>query len=207
MKYYPVFLNLKGKNVVVIGGGRVAERKARMLIKAGASVRIISPSLTHNLKKLHEAGKLTYIKRTYKKGDLRKAFLVIAATSSQQINTKIANDAEFLINVIDMPSEGNFIAPSVVNRGPLTIAISTEGASPAIAKALRMEMEQLYGAEFARYLKFTEVIRQRAIKKITDNKKRERFLKSLASAEKLRSLRTKGFRAVSTAVLTAFDNL
>lgn len=207
MKYYPVFLNLKGKNVVVIGGGRVADRKVRMLIKAGASVRIISPSLTHNLKKLHEAGKLTYIKRTYKRGDLRKAFLVIAATSSQQINTKIANDAEFLINVIDMPSEGNFIAPSVVKRGPLTIAISTEGASPAIAKALRKEMGQLYGTEFAQYLKFTDVIRQRAIKKITDKKKRERFLKSLASAEILRSLRTKGFQVVSKTVLTALDNL
>ena len=84
MKYYPVFLNLKDKNTVVIGGGRVAERKARTLIDAGAAVKIISPSLTHGLKMLSEKGKLAHIKRSYKKGDVKKAFLVIAATSSPQ---------------------------------------------------------------------------------------------------------------------------
>ena len=205
MKYYPVFLNLKDKKTVVIGGGRVAERKARTLIKAGAAVKIISPSLTHNLQMLCEGGKLTHIKRNYKKGDGKDAFLVIAATSSPQINTKVANDAELLINVIDTPSEGNFIAPSIVRRGSLTIAISTEGASPAISKTIRKEIERLYGTEFAFYLKFAESIRRKAMKKIADHKKRERFLKSLASEEIFRALRSKGFRAVSKTVLTSLD--
>ena len=206
MKYYPVFLNLKDKKTAVIGGGRVAERKARTLIRAGAAVKIISPSLTHGLKMLSEKGKLAHIKRSYKKGDVKKAFLVIAATSSPQTNTKVARDAEFLINVIDKPSEGNFIAPSFVRSGPLTIAISTEGASPAISKAIRKEMEKLYCKEFAHYLKFVELIRKTAIKKISDHKKRERFLKSLASEEIFSAIRNKGFDAVSKKISDALES-
>jgi precorrin-2 dehydrogenase/sirohydrochlorin ferrochelatase len=207
VKYYPVFLNLKDKKTVVVGGGRVAERKARMLIEAGAAVKIVSPSLTHNLKILCDGGKLTHIKRKYKTADIKDAFLVIAATSSPQTNTKIAKDAELLINVIDTPSEGNFIVPSIVRRGLLTIAISTAGASPAMSKTIRKEIERLYGTEFALYLKFAETIRGKAMKKIADHKKRERFLKSLASEEIFRALRSKGFRAVSKTVLTSLDKI
>jgi precorrin-2 dehydrogenase/sirohydrochlorin ferrochelatase len=206
VKYYPVFLNLKDKKTALVGGGRVAERKARTLIKAGATVKIISPSLTRNLKTFSEKGKLSHIKRSYKRRDVNKAFHVIAATSSPQTNTKVAHDAEFLINVTDKPSEGNFIAPSIVRSGPLTIAISTEGASPAISKAIRKELEKLYCKEFALYLKFVESIRKTAIKTIADHKKRERFLKSLASEEIFRYLRSKGFTAVSKKISAALES-
>ena len=197
MKYYPVFLDLKDKETVVVGGGRVADRKVRTLIRTGARVTIISPSLSRGLKKLRDKKQVTHIKRAYKKGDIRDAFLVVAATSSVRTNTRVARDARSLINVIDTPSEGNFIAPSIVRRGPLTIAISTEGASPALSKSVRKELERLYGREFALYLKFVESVRGKAMKKIPDNKKREKFLKSLASEKIFSTLRKEGFPSAS----------
>jgi len=207
VKYYPVFLNLKNQKAVVIGGGKVAERKTRALLKAGASVKIISPSLTRGLELLSRSGKLIHIKRRYKKKDIKTAFLVIAATSSPVTNTAIAENAEFLVNVVDNPSEGNFIAPSTVRRGRLSIAIATEGASPAISKAIRKEIEQSYGRDFALYLGFTETIRKKAMNKITDFRKRERFLRSLASEKIFRDLRNKGFSAVSKTMSRSLDEL
>jgi len=204
VKYYPVFLNLKGKKAVVVGGGKVAERKAINLIKAGASVKVISPDITKALEKLKRKGLLTHIKRHYKKDDLKDAFIVIAGTSSAQTNTKIAQDARHLINVIDTPSEGNFIAPSIVKRGPLTIAISTEGSSPAVAKAIRKELEKLYGTEFTHYLRFLKMMRGKAIKEIKDDKKREEFLKSLASEKIFNMLRKKGVVPLSKLIKTPF---
>lgn len=199
MKYYPVYLNLNGKKAVVIGGGRVAERKVFTLIKTGASVKIISPSITKPLERLRRKGLLIHVKRHYKAGDLKDAFIVIAGTSSDEVNKQIAKEAKHpgigscrLINVIDTPSEGNFIAPSIVKRGLLTIAITTEGASPALAKTIRKELEKLYGAEFTHYLRFLKKIRKKAIKEIKDNKKREELLKSLASEKIFNALRRKG---------------
>ncbi len=207
MKYYPAFINLKNKKVVVVGGGRVAERKALSLIKAGADVSVISPTVTARIAKLKASGNLTHIKRHYKKGDLKDAFIVIAGTSSKETNKKISQDAALLTNVIDVPSEGNFIVPSLIRRGPLTIAISTEGASPAISKAIRREMENLYNAEFARYLRFVESIRKRAIKEISSDKKRVKFLKFVASDKIIRTLRKKGFKEVSERISEALENI
>ncbi len=211
MKYYPVFLDLKCKKAVIVGGGKVAERKAIALIKAGALVEIITPTITKLLERYRKKGVVKHTKRNYKKGDLKGAFVVVAGTSSQETNIKIAKDAKQLrnpesgpgngspqlINVIDTPSEGNFIVPSVVRRGPLTIAISTEGCSPAVSKAIRKEVERLYGAEFARYLRFAARIRKETVEKIKEDKKRKKILKALASGEIFNTLRTKGFDAVS----------
>jgi precorrin-2 dehydrogenase/sirohydrochlorin ferrochelatase len=143
----------------------------------------------------------------YRKGHLKGAFIVIAATSSVAVNAKVNQDAEYLVNIIDMPADGNFIVPSLVRRSNLTIAISTEGASPAISKAVRQEIEQKYDVEFARYLRFVESVRKKAIKEIKDTKKRERFLKSLATIEILAMLRNRGFGAASREVLKAFDKI
>lgn len=206
MKYYPAFLDLKDKKAVIIGGGKVAERKVRLLINTGAFVKLISPDITNNLRKLAEKGLLEHIKRNYRDGDLNDAFIVIAATSSTVINTRIAREARHLVNVIDMPSEGNYIVPSVVKRGPLTIAISTEGASPAVSKAIRKEIEEHYGKEFALYLKFMETIRKRAMKEIIDNREREKFLQSLASVDIFKSLRERGFSRLSQKISASLNN-
>lgn len=204
MKYYPVFLNLKGKNAVVIGGGKVAERKVLTLLKAGAIVKVISPDVTDNLNRLKKKGLLTHLKRHFRDGDIKDAFIVIAGTSSVRINTKIAQDARRLrksslplINIVDNPSDGNFIAPSVVKRGPLTIAISTQGCSPAVAKTVRKELEKLYGTEFTHYLRFLEQIRKKALKKIKDRRQRAVLFKGLASEKIFNTLRKKGISSLS----------
>ncbi|MBI4838205.1 MAG: bifunctional precorrin-2 dehydrogenase/sirohydrochlorin ferrochelatase [Nitrospirae bacterium] len=195
MNYYPVYINLRGKKAVVAGGGNVAERKALALLNAGAAVTVVSPELTKRLGYLGEKGKITHIKRQYKKGDLRNAFIVVACTSSEKTNAEIARNAKCLVNVVDTPSEGNFIAPSAVKRGPLTIAVSTEGASPAVSKAIRKELEKLYGREFAHYLRALVQMRRKAIKKIKDIKKRRKIFQDLASEEMFNILRSQGFKA------------
>jgi precorrin-2 dehydrogenase/sirohydrochlorin ferrochelatase len=196
VKYYPAFLDLKDKKAVILGGGKVAERKVRLLIQAGASVTLVSPDITGNIRKLVNRGLLQHVERTYRKGDLKNAFIVIAGTSSSVINKKIAQDARHLLNVVDMPTEGNYIVPSILKRGPLTIAISTEGSSPAISRAIRKELERYYSSDFALYLKFVERIRKKAMKDFANAKRREKFLKSLASYDLLNILRSKGFGAV-----------
>lgn len=192
---------------MVVGGGKVAERKVRALIRAGARVKVISPRITDGLARLEKKGLLTHRGRNYRRGDLAGAFLVIAATSSTHANNRVAGDARNLVNVIDAPSRGNFIVPSVVDRGRLTIAVSTGGASPAVSKAIRKEMEELYGAEFGRYLRFLEKTRRTASVKITDTKTRNAFLRSLASDDRLTTLRNKGFRAVSCEITAALEKL
>lgn len=203
MKYYPAFINLINKKVIVVGGGGVAARKVLSLTKAGASVTVISPELTAGLARLKAEGKIRHKKRTYQKGDLRGAFVVIAATSSEETNRKVAQDAEHLINVTSIPAEGNFIVPSMIKRGPLMIAISTEGASPAVSKAIRKEIEKNYDREFIRYLRFVELVRKKAMKMISDSKKREKFLKYLASEPIVDTLRNNGFNETSRKVLAA----
>lgn len=207
MKYYPAFIDLKDKKAVVVGGGQVAERKVRLLVNAGASVVLVSPDITDQIRKLAEKGLLSHIKRNYRKGDLDGAFIVIAATSSSVLNMRIGRDAGYLVNVVDMPSEGNYIVPSIVKRGPLTIAISTEGASPAVSKAIRKEIERHYSKEFALYLRFVETIRKKAFKKIKHPLKREKFLRSLASHEFMKTLREEGFRTAQHNVLSYFKRI
>jgi precorrin-2 dehydrogenase/sirohydrochlorin ferrochelatase len=199
--YYPAFINLCGKNCVVVGGGKVAERKIAGLLNAGAEVTVISPILTDTLERHKKKGMIRHIERDYKKGDLRNAFLVIAATSDERVNSKVSGDAPFLVNVVDRPELANFIVPSVVNRGTMTIAISTSGASPAMAKAVRKELELLYNKDFGQFLAFLKQLRKKAKRDIPDNKKRERLLKEVASKEILSVLRKNGFKAAKSKVL------
>ncbi|MBI4824710.1 MAG: bifunctional precorrin-2 dehydrogenase/sirohydrochlorin ferrochelatase [Nitrospirae bacterium] len=175
---------------MVIGGGRVAERKALSLLSAGGDVKVISPSLTSRLKKERSKGNIKHISRHYRKTDLKSAFLVIAATGSHKSNSKIAEDAkDALLNVVDTPSLCSFIVPSTIIRGPLQIAISTSGLSPAMSKTIRKELEVLYPKSLGRYLNFLRGVREKASREIKDKKKRQRFLKSLASPEAINALR------------------
>ncbi len=200
MNYYPVFLNLSGKRAVVVGGGKVAQRKVVALLASGAKVTVISPTLTRELQKALAKGSILHVHRLYRRNDLKGAFLVVAATDSPETNRRVSKDAPALVNVVDVPAECNFIAPSVVRRGQLLIAISTGGASPAFSRALRKELETLYGAEFSGYLKFVRRIRAKAMSAIPEKNRRERFLKGLASQEILAALRSKGIDAVKKTV-------
>jgi precorrin-2 dehydrogenase/sirohydrochlorin ferrochelatase len=151
MPYYPVCLDLRGRPCVVVGGGKVAERKVNGLLACNAQVKIISPDLTEELMQLHTDGKLEWLDRPYRRGDLAQAFLVIAATDDEQAQQMVQEEAEEqnkLLNVADVPQRCNFILPATVRRGDLTIAVATGGKGPALAKKLRQELEKRVGPEY-----------------------------------------------------------
>jgi siroheme synthase-like protein len=142
--YYPIYLDLTGKRCVVIGGGEVAERKVQGLTESDANVTVISPEATEYIRRSSEAGSLAWAPREYREGDLTGAFLAIAATDRRSVNEAIAAEAtkeKVVLNVVDDPPLCTFIAPSVVRRGVVTLAVSTGGASPALARKLRESLE------------------------------------------------------------------
>jgi len=150
--YYPVCLDIEGKRCVVVGGGAVGLRKVRMLLDFGANVTVISPHLCPELRELVDEGRVDTVKREYETGDLEEVFLVVTATDDMAINTRVAEEATRkgkLINVVDVPLLSNFIVPSYLRRGDLTVAVSTNGKSPALARKIRTEMERHIGDEYA----------------------------------------------------------
>ena len=160
MSYYPVFLDIKNKRCVVVGGGTVALRKVEMLLDHEAKVTVISPQLCEELEKL--GNKVEIARREYQSGDIEGAFVIVAATDDPGTNEQIARDAEesgILINVVDVPALSNFIVPSYLKRGDLTIAISTGGKSPAMARKLRTELETEFGPEYAGLIAVAEEVR------------------------------------------------
>jgi precorrin-2 dehydrogenase/sirohydrochlorin ferrochelatase len=202
--YYPAFLNISGKQCVVVGGGKIAERKVLSLLGSGAKIKLISPDITSKLMTERDNGNIKHINRDYRSGDLKGAFLVIAATSDEKTNKKIASEAPCLINVVDTPELANFIVPSVVKRGLMTIAISTSGASPAMARSVRREIEAFYGSELSKYLVFLKIFRKQVLTDITCSKTRRRLLKEIASEKMLRLLREKGYTEAKETALRLF---
>lgn len=201
-KYYPAFLDLADKRCIIVGGGKVAERKCYSLLKTGAKVTVISPNLTRKLEGFKQDGLIKHIKRRYKNGDMKSAFVAIAATGSEDINNRIAAEAarhNVLLNIVDNPSLCSFIVPSTVRKTGLTIAISTGGVSPAMAKTIRKELEEFYGPDFSKYLRFLKDIRIKAKKNISDKRKRRKFLDEIASPDMIKLLRGKGFREAKKA--------
>lgn len=204
MKYLPIFLDLRGMKVVVVGGGKVAERKVLTLLKAGAEITVVSPVLTPRLSKEKDAKRFRHIGRRISARDLSRAFLVVSATDSPDINRFVSSRSPALVNVADIPSQSNFIAPSLVERGDLVIAISTSGSSPALAKTLRRELEKSFGPEFSAYLALLKRVRARALAEVPHRTERERFLKRIGSRKMVGLLKTGGFAAVRKKVLDDF---
>ena len=142
--FYPVFLNLTERRCVIIGGGQIAEGKISKLLDSGAKIIVISPDATQGIRGFAERGQIELDLRKYQEGDLQGAFLAIAATNDRVVNQEIFEEAEkqgILLNAVDDMPRCSFIAPSIVEKGPVTVAISTGGASPALARKLREKME------------------------------------------------------------------
>lgn len=160
--YYPLFLNLKSKYCVVVGGGEVALRKIKSLLDYGARVIVISPSIHPDIVQLAESKTVTLIKREYKPGDLKSSFLAIVATADVKTNEIVAEEAKnqgILVNVVDSPLKSDFILPSYFHRGNLTIAVSTAGKSPALARRIRKKLEQELGEEYGFLTKLVSEVR------------------------------------------------
>ena len=165
-KYYPVNLDITNRRCVIIGGGDVAERKAERLIECGAQVTIVSPLLTPLLEERKKARQIVHVDRDYEEKTLHGAFMVIGATDRNEINAQISQDAlslGILVNIVDDPDKCNFILPSLVQQGDLSIAISTGGKSPALAKKLREDMQQQYGPEYQVLLRIMGSLRKKVL--------------------------------------------
>lgn len=198
-RYYPAFLDLRDQSCVVVGGGHIAERKTLDLLSAGAQVTVISPRLTSRLQKEKKQGTIKHINRRFRQGDINGAFLVIAATDSEVENRKVAGHKGLLLNVVDRPELCSFIVPATLRRGPLQIAVSTSGASPALARAIRKDMESTYGPAFGKHLNKLKRLREKAVKEIKNSRERERYLKSLASEKVLRMLKKQSAKKTAPA--------
>jgi siroheme synthase-like protein len=159
---YPICLNIRGRRCVVVGGGRVAERKARGLLAAGADVTVIAREAGSGLKRLARGRKIGVLRRGFLSSDLKAAFIVMAATDDAAVNTRVASEARrrgALVNVADSPWLCDFFLPAVVRRGDLQIAISTAGSSPALAKRIRKELSGRYREEYGTLLHIASALR------------------------------------------------
>jgi precorrin-2 dehydrogenase/sirohydrochlorin ferrochelatase len=165
MKYYPIFLDMKGKDCLVVGGGSVGARKAATLEKCGANVTVVSDRFSDRFDELRNSS-ICLEKKAYEKKDVKGMFLVFAATNDAGLNQQIKADASglnILCNVADAPGKSDFLVPSTVDRGDLILAVSTSGSSPAMARRIRQDLENQFGPAYAVLLKLMKNIRTRLV--------------------------------------------
>jgi len=190
--HYPVFLDLAGRLVVVIGGGVIAQGKVAGLLAAAARVRLIAPTLTDELHTLARAGRVDYLARPYAPGDLAGADLVIGATNDRAVNAQIwqdATEAHIWVNVVDDPPHCTFIAPSVARRGDLTVAVSTGGKAPVLAVRVREQIEALLGDEHAHFLELAGRLRAPMAERHPGFEDRKRLWYEIVDSEVLAALK------------------
>lgn len=192
MPVYPINLDLSGRHCACIGGGSVAARKVEDLLQAGALVTIISPVLTSALQQLVQAQKIIHIAQQYQPGVIGAFFMVICATNNTAVNRAAAEESRSkgaLVNVVDAPELCDFTVPSKMTRGDLLITVSTGGKSPALAKKLRLELEDRYGPEYGTYLEWAGAIREQMKNRLETSKEREYFWQQTLDDEVLSLLR------------------
>jgi precorrin-2 dehydrogenase/sirohydrochlorin ferrochelatase len=183
---FPIFLKLEGRRVLVVGAGAIAEGKIPGLIEAGASVHIVAPDATPQITYWTAAAVVTRSVAKFATSDLEGAFMVIAATSSHELNSLIYHEAHargVLCNSVDDPENCDFYYPAVVKRGDLQIAISTNGRSPALAQRLRQELEQQFGPEYEGWVKELGDKRDQLFVEKVEATTRRELLHQLASRE------------------------
>ncbi|OEH93149.1 hypothetical protein BFG57_13305 [Bacillus solimangrovi] len=170
-------LQLKGKSVVIVGGGKIATRKVGSIMETGASIIVISPTITNELKSLVESNQIVWESKSFESSDVKNAFMIIAATNDVDVNKMVyqsVNEHQ-LINIVDCPEKSNFIVPATVKRGKLILSVSTSGASPTLSRKIKRELLEQYDEYYEEYLLFLENCR-RQIKDEFDNEKDRRFL-------------------------------
>jgi precorrin-2 dehydrogenase / sirohydrochlorin ferrochelatase len=186
MTLFPMFMKLEGRNCLVVGAGSVGEPKIESLLTSGASVRVVAPRVSAAVAEWARGGSIVWQAREFELADLDGVFLVIAATSSREVNARIFHEARqraILCNVVDDPEYCDFYYPAVVRRGDLQLAISTNGHSPALAQRIRRELEIQFGPEYAGWLAELGKIRQQLFASGMKPDERRRVLHELASRE------------------------
>lgn len=178
MNLYPIALRLEGRRCVVVGGGKVAARKVETLLASGAEVLVISPKADTSIVDARNAQRLRLENRPFREGDLDRAFLAIAATGSPQVNREVAREARdrgVLVNIVDDPDNSDFHVPAQVQRGDLLLTVSTSGASPALAKRIRQDLETQFGPEYKSYLSLLRTLRNILQQNVPEQAERQRL--------------------------------
>ena len=185
MTLYPVFLKLETRKVLIVGGGTVAEQKIEAVLRSARDVTVIAPTVTKAIRLWAEEGRLRHIAAGYRPGMAQDYFLVIAATSSQTVNRAVYKEAKesgALANAVDDPDYCSFYSPAVVARGDFQIAISTGGASPALAQQVRCELEEKYGPEYGSWTAWLGRVRLALRNALPPGEQRRQWLHLLAAA-------------------------
>jgi precorrin-2 dehydrogenase/sirohydrochlorin ferrochelatase len=203
MKTYPIFANLVDKPCLVVGGGAVGARKVQDLRTAGARVTVVSPEVTDELAALAAAGKIRQVAEDFRPEHVTGMVLVMAATDDPEVNAQVsaaAQAAAIWVNVADAPEFCTFIVPAQVRRGDLTVAISTGGASPALARKLRQELSQHFGPEYGPYLALLKAVRARLLAERRGQPDNARLFHQLVDSALLQAV-ARGDRPRITALL------
>lgn len=193
MRYYPIFVNLKNKDCLVVGAGEVGKRKSLSLLEAGAkSVLIIDTNAAvSGLKSILDMENVQFESREFKESDLDGKFIVMACTSNQQVNSwisQLCEDREILCNIADQPEKSSFIVPATFKRGDLTIAMSTAGKSPALARRIRRELQEKFGDEYAQMLTLMGRIRPLLLELGMDTQDNTTVFRELVNSNLLQAL-------------------
>ena len=191
MSYYPILLDLQGQRAVVVGGGRVAQRKIETLLEHEAEVHVIAKELTPTIRDHAESDRVKWIGKEYKEHGLSGALLVIAATDDTVLNRRVSGDAKrkgILINAVDQPADCTFIVPSILARGDLLIAVSTSGNSPMLAKKIRRTLEEQFGPEYAIFLNLMGRLRKEILAQGFSQDKNRRIFQDLVESSILEAI-------------------
>lgn len=183
----------------MVGGGRVAQRKVKGLLACEAQLTVISPELTDELQAMWGRQEITWQERSYQDGDLQGAFLVIAATDDAKVQEMVHQEAEarnIILNVADVPDKCSFILPALIKRGDLTIAVSTAGKSPAMAKTLRQHLEQELGIEYAVLVDVLGLTRPEVLARGRSQKENEDVFNRIIASDILERLKAKDWQGV-----------
>ncbi len=178
MEFLPIFMNVRGQRCLVVGGGEVAERKASLLLQAGAAITLVSPELTDELKLLVDKGKIAFRQSEFSESDLEGVTLVIAATDNEAVNrqvSELARARQLPVNVVDNPELCSFIMPSIIDRSPVQIAVSTGGASPVLARLLRTHLESTIPSAYGRLASMVDGFRDKVKARFTNVNARRIF--------------------------------
>src|SRR3954465_15876555 len=184
--FYIACLRLTGRRCVVVGGGEVGLEKVEGLLACDGRVVLIAPEAEPELQALAAEGSIEWLRRSYQPGDLEATFIVVAATDDTDTNIRVYEDAErraMLCNVVDVPPLCNFILPAILRTGPLAIAISTAGASPALAKRIKREIAAAYGEPYARLAELLNEVRGWAKGTLPTYQDRKVFFESIVNGD------------------------
>lgn len=195
--YYPIYIDIEDRNVVIVGGGNVCARKAEAMMKYGARVTIVSPQFTGEMEQWARDGVLAIRRKEYEEADLDGASMVIASTDDPCINARVARDCrrrKIPVNVVDVTHLCEFIVPAIVERGSIQIAVSTGGKSPAIARTLKEDLQKFVGPEYDEINQVLGTLRKGAKKTLPTDVDRKRFFDAIIAEGVLEMLR-KGRRS------------